>query len=789
MRLILAFILFFTFLSISSFSQGQKPYGEFSKRETRKTENKLLKSARKEFDFGNYDQASAKYLELLKIDSTNPMYNFEQAQTLFNNYYQPQSIRYYVNAIKYSRDSLGEAYYFLANAYHLDGQFDNAQKNYRHYLNILSYHGTDLMEEEEADLKDEINHKIEMCGNGKALFQAGVADKFVINGKARTFRIENAGKEVNSDYDDYGAVLSANDSVMYFTSRREGTTGGKVDWDDKYFEDIYMSGLGKKGWGTSFPMGVPINTKKHEAIISIAADGKTIYFYRGVKQGTFYFTRLQGNVWTNPEILSGKSDMNTSAWETSFFGFAIAGSELYVVSDREGGLGGRDIYISKKQGDDSWGPLQNMGAPINTKYDEDAPFITADGKAMYFSSKGHNSMGGFDIFRSERDANKWSQPVNIGRPFNTPGEDIYFILANKSDRAYYSSSSLAADGTKDIDIYMIDLCDDAEDILLAGTTKGITSGSFSVIDKESGQNTGMGDFENGKFSVRLKHGKNYRFTFNVRAGSEPVSADISLPRQCKVHDVYQELDLADNTLLVKNAFFDIKKDAGNADYSEYLSKLDRASTPLYSEFALPVSAAVITVSTSTSTVASSTSATASSTTGGTAGMSTAAVSSATVTAGTSAVTASTPTVVVSTHAVTASTHTLAVSTPAVVASVSTPETISVGPISFDYDKSTIGGDISELDKVAAFMKRNKNVKIEIAGFTDSKGTDEYNLALSGRRANAVAAYLASKGISRGRMATVGHGESRPIAANENPDGSDNPEGRAKNRRTEITVVQ
>ncbi|MEK6614758.1 MAG: hypothetical protein AABZ32_01405, partial [Bacteroidota bacterium] len=509
MKLISALVLFFSSLVICSFSQGQKPYGEFSNRATKKTEKKILKSARKEFDLGNYFEANQKYSELLKLDSTNPIYNFEQAQTYYNNFRQPLSIPHYEKAIKYSKDTLGEVYYFLAGAYHLAGKFDLAQKNYKTYLTILTIYGTDLMEEEENELKDDIRHKIEMCDNGQLLFKSP-ADQITLNGKNSSFRVINMGKNVNTDFDDYGVVLSANDSVMYFTSRREENTGGKMDWDDKYFEDIYVSGLGKKGWGESFGIGAPINTKKHEGIISISADGMTIYFYKGVKQGTFFYSNLVGGAWTKPKVLYEKSDMNTKAWETSFFGFVVAGNELYVVSDREGGVGGRDIYISKRQSDDAWSPFVNLGEPINSKYDEDAPFITSDGKFMYFSSTGHNSMGGFDIFKSERQGEKWSEPVNLGAPFNTPGSDIYFVVANKNDHAFFSSSSQSSsDGTKDMDIYMIDLCDDIPETILAGTTFGITNGTITVEAKESGQKIGDFKVENGKYSIRLEHGNEY----------------------------------------------------------------------------------------------------------------------------------------------------------------------------------------------------------------------------------------------------------------------------------------
>lgn len=834
MKILRIFILLFSFfvinffsLSEESYGQPQRPYGEFSGGANKSTEKKLLKSARREFDYGNYKEASQKYSELLKLDSTNPLYNFEIAQTYYNNFRQPQSIPYYENAIRYSTDSLGEAYYFLANAYHLAGKFDLAQKNYKTYLTILNVYGTDLLEEEESELKDDLKHKIEMCDNGQLLFKSP-ADKITLDGKTRSFRIINMGKNINTDFDDYGAVLSANDSVMYFTSRRYDNTGGKLDWDDKFFEDIYVSGLGKNGWGKSFGIGAPINSDKHEGIISISADGKTIYFYKGVKQGTFFFTNLVGGAWTKPAILYEKSDINTKAWETSFFGFVVSGNELYVVSDREGGIGGRDIYISQKQSDGAWGPLVNLGEPINSKYDEDAPFIASDGKTMYFSSNGHNSMGGFDIFKSERQGQKWSEPLNLGVPFNTPGEDIYFVVGNKSDRAYYSSSSKASDDTKDMDIYMIDLCDDIPETILAGITFGITSGTITVEEKESGQKIGGFKVENGKYSIRLEHGKDYRFTLTM-PDIQSASMDVSIPPLCKVYDLYQELEFPQpgQPLVVKNAFFDIEKEANGMNYSEFLAKADKNMLTNYSEVSVEtiptaiatattaatttvtattatttVTAGTIIASTQTTTATSGTTTASTQTTTTTSGTTTAATHTTTATSGSGTTTASTQTTTTTSGTITASTPTTTAThtttstsgtttTTATTSGTTTTTTISINNILFDYDKSAIKEEFkSELDKAADFLKNtNKKAKIEVAGHTDSKGSDEYNLALSKRRANAVANYLVSKGISKSRIKTAGYGESKPVASNENPDGSDNPDGRIKNRRTEIVVNQ
>jgi len=846
MRVIRVLVFVLTVL-FNFISYGQNPVAQAPASDIKSDEKKLLKSARKEFDYGNYELAAEKYAQLLKLDSINPTYNFEQGQTFYSNFRQPLAIPYFERAIKFSKDTIGEVYYLLASAYHLAGQFDRAQKNYRVYQAMLNMHGTDLTQDEEIDLKNEISHKIEWCENGMLLYRSAPATKFTLNGKTNSFQITNAGKVVNSDYDDYCAVLSANDSLMYFTSRREETTGGLSDWDDKYFEDIYVSHLGKNGWEKSANIGSPINTKMHEAMISLSDDGKTICFYRGLKQGTFYFSTLKGNTWTKPEVLFQDAGMLSASSEASFFGYAVAGSELYVVSQQDTGKTGRDIYLSRKKPDGSWGPLTNIGAPINTPYDEDAPFITRDGNTMYFSSKGHNSMGGFDIFKSERQGDTWSMPVNLGVPFNTPGEDIYFITANKNDQAYYSSSSRAADGTKDMDIYRIDLCDDIPQILLAGATFGITKGLISVTEKESKQKVGDFNIEDNKYSIPLKHGVDYLFTLKVPTVFEPVSFDISAPQMCKVYNLYQEIEFPQSgkQLVVKNVFFDIGKETDPASYSGFLTKIDKSAEPLYSEIKVPVVPVILAkadsakstisattttagtqsvstsgttttattagthpVSTSGTTTTASTAGTHSVSTSGTATTATSAgthsvsTSGTTTTAGTagthsvSTSGATTPVTATSTTATThsvsttttAGTHTITTSSSSTTASPVT--TISVDNILFDYDKASMKGEfVANLDKVVEFLKSIKKAKIEIAGYTDSKGSDEYNLSLSKRRANAVAAYLQSKGISKDRIQAVGYGESKSIAPNENPDGSDNPEGRAKNRRTEIIVTQ
>ena len=727
MKIILSVIVAFLILSFSSFSQEGNALGNFSGKATKK----ILKKARKEVDYGNFATANDYYYQLLKTDSANPTYNYELALALFSNFQQPKSAQYFEKAIKYSKDTIGDAYFFLASAYHLLSKFDLAQENYKIYLSILAHYGSTLLEEEEQELKEDISHRIEMCDNGKHLLQAPV-DKINLNGTFRPFEISDAGSTLNSMYDDYGAVFSNTDSVMYYTSRREETTGEKLDWDDKYFEDIYVSQLGSQGWGMSTAIGEPINTDRHEAVIGVSDDGKTIYFYKGIKQGTFYFSNKTGSSWETPKMLNEKSDINTPSWETSFFGFFSTLKELYVITDRKGGMGGRDIFVADKRSDGSWDTLRPIEGPINTQYDEDAVFLTPEGNTMYFSSTGHNSMGGFDIFRSEKQNGKWSEPVNMGVPFNTPGDDVFFTITDERDRAYYSSSAQASDGTSDMDLYIIDLCDDEAIGVIKGVARGITTGTIIVTEKESGKEIGKFEIENSTYQIPLRSGKNYVFTIKTSV-IEPVIVEALVSRKCKSHELYQEILFTQpgQPLVVKNAFFDIKKAARSTPYSEFLAKADKRTLPNYSETSVTTNLLMV-VSVDTLKTVSGTD-----------------------------------------------------------TSTTIKTTISFNHFLFDFNKSKLRKEfLPELDKAIAILKNRPNVKFEIAGHTDSKGNDSYNMNLSKRRANEMLRYFVSKGmISRKRMTVVGYGETKPIASNELPDGSDNPEGRAKNRRTEIVIIE
>lgn len=218
-----------------------------------------------------------------------------------------------------------------------------------------------------------------------------------------------------------------------------------------------------------------LNTDDHDASISVSPDGLTLFVYQdSLGDGQLKYSKLIGETWSDPAKLG--SDINTSHWETHVT-VSADGNELYFVSNRPDGSGGRDIYRCVKLPDGNWSKALNIGKKINTKYEEDAPFLSPDGQFLYFASKGHNTMGGFDLFVSKKDKNgNWGDPQNMGYPLNTVDDDVFFQPMADGKRAYYSSRKDGGEG--ELDVYLVEM----------PTTKGTQLAVFKgFIRGEEGQ--------------------------------------------------------------------------------------------------------------------------------------------------------------------------------------------------------------------------------------------------------------------------------------------------------------
>jgi hypothetical protein len=341
------------------------------------------------------------------------------------------------------RNAPAEVDFYLGRAYHLNNQFDKADRSYDQF--------TGSVEQKHVLYPLAIRGK-EQTANARALRASPLP-----------YQVSNVGGVINDESPDFAPVLSVDGNALFFTSRRLRPDSSNKNVIDivtgMYFENIYVSYKDREGTWQA-PELININPDVgHMASINVSADGQTLFIYRSDEgDGNIYESRLVGELWSDPVLMG--SDINTKAWETHG-ALTADGNTFYFVSDRKGGHGGRDIYRVVRLPNGQWSKAQNLGPTINTQWDEDGVFIHPNGRTMYFSSVGHNSMGGFDIFHTElQEDGTWSQPQNLGYPLNTTDDDVFFITTADGRRGYFSSDKMGGYGEKDI--YFVDLPSELE---------------------------------------------------------------------------------------------------------------------------------------------------------------------------------------------------------------------------------------------------------------------------------------------------------------------------------------
>jgi hypothetical protein len=266
-------------------------------------------------------------------------------------------------------------------------------------------------------------------------------------------RIRNLGSSINSPAHDYCPLVTADGNTLYFTSRRDGSTGGLHDPSGRMFEDIYYARRVDEVWSNATNAGLPLNSYVHDATVGLHPDGSSMIIYRtspDMMSGDLFECKRSGTIWQNPVLMSDR--INSEAHEPSA-SIAPSGNEIYFTSDRPGGYGGRDLYRIRRLPNGEWSLPLNLGPTVNTAEDEDAPFLHSDGLTLFFSSKGHGTMGGYDIFRAvlkDPDQNGWTEPENMGYPLNTVNDDIYFCLSDDGRTGYFSSERDGGMGGQDI---------------------------------------------------------------------------------------------------------------------------------------------------------------------------------------------------------------------------------------------------------------------------------------------------------------------------------------------------
>ncbi len=623
----------------------------------------------------------------------------------------------YISDMNLGRDLYPDLLFLIARAYHLGENFDKAIEHYSLFRQSVETNQVSAYaKSQKKDALYMLDRKVEECNNGKELIQHPL--------KVSITSIP----ELNSEFPDYSPSINAAEDMMVFTSKREFGSNPNVDNDLYFFEDIYLSQKKEGKW--SAPQLIPgINTVFHESNVGLSADGKTLLLYKDDNNGDIYVSKLgSGGQWSKPQSIG--DNINTSDYKESSASISPDGKFLYFVSNRDGGMGGSDIYASRALSGGKWGAPQNLGPVINTPFDEETPVVSFDSKHLYFSSRGHKGMGGSDIFKADFDNEKgeWINPTNLGYPINTADDDGYYIQSSDSVRAYYASVRERG-GQGDLDIFVIGPAVDetpidtkpgglipevvkvpdpaplplADDTTTVVNTEEPTTKMIKKKDTDESSDPlpKQDDFQSVTIKVIVRDEKT----------GEPIDADVTITEG-------------------ENSEGGVTKRTGKGTYEREVTQEEgrrfkiTIQKPDYNFEDIEVEVPEYTKNKQEF------------------------VKDITI-------------------------------TPAKV-----NVAVRLRNVYFDFGTGRLSKKSDrELQLLENFLRDNPSIILEIAGHTDSKGRASFNLALSQRRAESIVSYLRGKGIDGSRLRPKGYGERKPLASND-----DEAEGRELNRRTEFIVI-
>lgn len=532
-----------------------------------------------------YKGALEHYLKALDINPDDAKLNLQIGLSYLYSETKSKAARYISKAYRLNPTINDEIDYHLGVAFQNTNEFIKAIEHFQQF------------KKKKSGLAAIADKKIQECRIADSLSQ------YELN-----VIIENV-KPVNTEFHDYSPIISADGNTLIFTSNRsddERAVRTKTN-----YEDIYISRRNGDVWEAPKKISANLNQKYNDAAASLSPDGKTLFLYYEEGNGDIYYSHLENGEWSKPSPLN--KNINTSMyWETSA-SVSADGKKLYFASNRPGGYGELDIYVSELDSRGEWGKAVNMGPLINTAENEDAPFIHSDGVTLYFSSDGHPNLGNSDIFVSEFKNGKWQKPENLGWPINTWEYDGFFTVSADKKSGYYST--MKEGGTGETDIYSIkflepkfkpkpkpvvvaeqpkvqkpknnDFVDPSIQAsrdkrvvtVLKGKVIDETSASplgatISLVDNETKKVLSRitTDPDNGDFELVIPHGGNYGVA-TEKEGYLFNSINFNLPKFAE----YQEIDThiimvraeVGSKVILKNIFFDVgKADLKNESIAE-----------------------------------------------------------------------------------------------------------------------------------------------------------------------------------------------------------------------------
>ncbi|OFX58524.1 MAG: hypothetical protein A2046_05515 [Bacteroidetes bacterium GWA2_30_7] len=729
------------------------------------------------FLFDEYSKALPMYLSILQKDSNNANINYRIALCYMNLVGQKyKAIPYLEKAVKditytYKEGSYKEirapfeAFLYLGDAYRINEDIEKAIEAYKKFQSLLK--------PDDVFFQQIVTRQIKSCENAQEMFFSPVE-----------VEESNLGSQINSTFYEYNPCVSSTDDLMFFTM-------------SKNTELILMTKSENGVWEkpkniTNVVKSVDGNCKT----VSLSHDGKFLFFSddNADNKGDLYVSKVnKGKVQPMDNL---NKNINSRYSETHAC-LSPDGKILYFTSDRKDGFGGLDIYKSKKK-DGDWGEAENLGSTINTPFNEETPFLTEDGKSLYFSSEGHNSIGGFDFFVSSmlEDGN-WSVPLNLGYPISTTDDDLFYNPIANGEKAYTYRTKNYGDALSDIFKITPSITKQPENVVFKGEISFQDNQTDNALNSKiilinSGTKDTFNIFKPDtatleyNFSVPLT---NYDIIFETKnyqsVNEKFVVPNLLIRVEVNYNIEFVPLVLASNNIKadsiktinnsvsdsIKNVESNITKNDvvvnENKNDSIKLTNVVKQDSIKNVESNITKNDIVVNENKNDSIKLTNV------------------VKQDSIKNIESNITKND--VVVNENKNNDVKNTEKNNTENV--NNNNKGLYVIKSVYFDFSSSSLNAESkSEIEKLYLLMKANSQLQIELVGHTDSKGNPEFNKILSEKRAKSVVSYLKSKGISSNKIKTIGVGEDQSVAINENPDGTDNPDGRKLNRRVDINIL-
>lgn len=506
-------------------------------------------SALENYQLFYYDKAEENLKTALKQDE----YFVEAYYLLAGVYSQKKDTTNMLNALQTCVNKCGGihlwSHYKLAYEEYGLGMYEEAHENLLHFKRANEMHSSATLSKVEQMNLDDLYEKTTKALELKA---------HPIN-----FKPINLGKNINTQYDDYHPSITVDDNTLIFTTNLP-TNNPRIKQ-----EDLFSAQKSNGQWNKSVPLS-SINTKTNEGAQSITADGKTMFFtICGAPNGhgscDIYMSKKVGNNWIKPQNLG--EPINSKYWESQP-SCSADGRTLYFTSNRPNGFGKKDLYVSYLQSNGQWSKPANLGPEINTKYDDESPYIHADGVTLYYATDGRPGMGKKDICGTKKlDKTTWATPKNLGYPINTNDDESHLIINAEGTKGYIASNRYGGNGG--FDIYEFSIDDSfivkpspvtyVQCIVFDANTKAKLGAKIILSDIETNEKVfiSTSDQLSGECIVPFTEGREYALSVE-RPGYVFYSESVSLATfkgADKVEIPLQQI-IVGNYVVLKNIFFD-----------------------------------------------------------------------------------------------------------------------------------------------------------------------------------------------------------------------------------------